>query len=306
MSFPSVPVERHASLPRPRAGADGATVRLSRERYDALVFDLDGTLLDGAGAVTPATRREVARARALGFLVLLATGRSVAGAAEAHAALDLDTDIVAYNGAWIGPRDGGTPWHYATIPDDLVAHLRPVESRAAFHFRHHRASKYTAPTPHPDHARVMAWFRNVVAVDPEAAGLPSAELLRVSLFYASMEESHAAWDDLTEDARARLHREVFPLALFPEFEDVGLVLTEVQRKGRGKSEALRLLAERHGVPPERVVAVGDQHNDLPLLRDAGLAVVMGNGVPAAKALADVVVGDHREDGVARFLATALA
>ena len=51
----------------------------------------------------------------------------------------------------------------------------------------------------------------------------------------------------------------------------------------------------------RVVAVGDQRNDIPLLRGAGLAVSMANGFPDVRAEADLVIGDHREDGLARWL-----
>ena len=47
--------------------------------------------------------------------------------------------------------------------------------------------------------------------------------------------------------------------------------------------------------------MGDQANDVTLLDGAGFAVSMGNGVPAVRALADLVIGDHREEGVARFL-----
>jgi hydroxymethylpyrimidine pyrophosphatase-like HAD family hydrolase len=50
-----------------------------------------------------------------------------------------------------------------------------------------------------------------------------------------------------------------------------------------------------------VVAVGDQQNDVPMLLHAGLAVAMGNAIPAARDVADLVIGDHREDGLAKWL-----
>ena len=190
----------------------------------------------------------------------------------------------------------------AMVPDDLVAHLHPVESRAAFHFRHQRESKFTHRTAHPEHPKVMGWFRNVVPVDPATTPLPHDDLLRVSLFYGTREVCDEGWHALSDDARTRLHREVFPMSLFPEFADVDLVLTEIQRKGRGKAEALRLLAERYGVPAARVVAFGDQHNDLPLLREVGLPIAMGNAIAQAKELAHHVIAPHTDDGVARFLA----
>jgi Cof subfamily protein (haloacid dehalogenase superfamily) len=274
-----------------------------RDRYDALVLDLDGTLLDGQGRVTPRTREEVTRLCDRGWIVLLATGRSLAGTRDVHAELGLDTDVVCYNGAWIGRRDGSCPWHYAPIPDDLLGEVAGVESRAEFLFRHQGDAKYTTRTGHPHHPRVTNWYVNAVVVEPPPAGaLPDRDLLRVSLFFEGAHHSDAAWSSLSGPARERLHREVFPMSIFPEFADVGLVLCEVQRRGLGKAEALRYLRERHGVPAERVIAVGDQANDLPLLREAGLAVAMGNAIPEAREVADVVIGDHREEGVARWIA----
>ena len=112
---------------------------ITRASYDALVFDLDGTLLDGAGQVTAAARAQLSRARDLGFLVFLATGRSLAGSKDIHADLGLDTEIVAYNGAWIGHRGTDAPWHYAAIPDDLVAHLQVFDRDLAARRQHLRA-----------------------------------------------------------------------------------------------------------------------------------------------------------------------
>ena len=63
----------------------------------------------------------------------------------------------------------------------------------------------------------------------------------------------------------------------------------------------RWLLERHGIPASRVVAAGDQQNDVGMLEGAGLAVSMGNGIPAAREAADLVIGDHKDDGLARWL-----
>ncbi len=123
----------------------------------------------------------------------------------------------------------------------------------------------------------------------------------MSLFFDGAEAVEAAWAGLSLAAREALHRETFPMAIFPGFEDVGLHLCEVQGRGNGKAEVYRYLLERHGIGAHRVVAVGDQRNDLSLLRDAGLPVAMGNAVEELRALARLVIGDHRDDGVARFL-----
>ena len=49
-------------------------------------------------------------------------------------------------------------------------------------------------------------------------------------------------------------------------------------------------------PP--VCAVGDDVNDIPMIRHAGLGVAMGHARPEVLAVADLITGGHNEDGVA--------
>jgi 5-amino-6-(5-phospho-D-ribitylamino)uracil phosphatase len=270
-----------------------------RETYDAILIDLDGTLLDGAGKLTARAVKAVAALAEAGVTPIVCTGRSVPGSRRIHRELGLATPIVAYNGGWIGPADGPPIVHHP-IPVEHTPHVVHTEGRACFSFRHHGERKFTGATDHAHHERVSAWYENVVRVDDHAA-LPTADLMRVSLFFESREHVDHAWDALPDHARTVLHRETFPLSMFPDFVDSHLVLCEVQKKGRGKAAGLDFLAAHLGVPPERTVAVGDQTNDVPMLREAGLAVAMGNSVPEALAHAHLVIGHHADDGFARWV-----
>src|SRR5262245_1842491 len=67
--------------------------------YDALVLDLDGTLLDEHSRVSPANREALLAAQAAGVRILVATGRS---SLSAHAVLEeigLDSPAIVFNGA---------------------------------------------------------------------------------------------------------------------------------------------------------------------------------------------------------------
>ena len=77
-------------------------------------------------------------------------------------------------------------------------------------------------------------------------------------------------------------------------------------KGMGKAEALRVVEERYGITPERVCAVGDADNDLPMLRAAGLGVAMGNALPEIQAEADLVIGANDTDAIAALVDGLLA
>lgn len=270
-----------------------------RDRYDAILLDLDGTLLDGESRVTPRTHRAVRTLVDAGFEVVLCTGRSWHGTIETHDALGLDTAIVAYNGEWIG-RPGEAPWRYATIPDPALDALWSVESRALFSFRHEGERKVSLRRDHPLQPRLVDWFSGAVLVDHEH-GLPGADLLRVSLFFDAEAHAEDACRVLDRDVREALRIETWALALFPEFADTDLQMCEIQVRSRGKAEALAYLQATRDIPASRVIAVGDQNNDLAMLEAAGLAVGMANGTPEVHALAHVVIGDHRDEGVAAWI-----
>ncbi|WP_308491107.1 phosphoserine phosphatase SerB [Microbacterium terrisoli] len=56
-----------------------------------------------------------------------------------------------------------------------------------------------------------------------------------------------------------------------------------------KASTLREWADRHGVPPERTIAIGDGANDLLMMQAAALGLAF-NAKPAVRAQADLVVG----------------
>jgi hypothetical protein len=68
-----------------------------------------------------------------------------------------------------------------------------------------------------------------------------------------------------------------------------------------KGVALREVAAILGVPMERVAAIGDSYNDLPLLRAAAFGIAMGSAPDGLKAEAHAVVGDVEHDGVAEAI-----
>jgi hydroxymethylpyrimidine pyrophosphatase-like HAD family hydrolase len=55
------------------------------------------------------------------------------------------------------------------------------------------------------------------------------------------------------------------------------------------------------VPPERVLAVGDSRNDVPMLRWAGIGVAMANASPEVRHAVGRVTGSCERDGAAQAI-----
>ena len=63
-----------------------------------------------------------------------------------------------------------------------------------------------------------------------------------------------------------------------------------------KGAALRQIAEYYGVGLHEVAAIGDMRNDIPMLREAGLGIAMGNAPPAVVSSAHVQTGPNTATG----------
>ena len=55
------------------------------------------------------------------------------------------------------------------------------------------------------------------------------------------------------------------------------------------------------IKPEEIIAIGDNINDKEMVQNAGLGIIMDNGAPYIKELADVIVANNNEDGVAEAI-----
>lgn len=64
-----------------------------------------------------------------------------------------------------------------------------------------------------------------------------------------------------------------------------------------KESALRQLAGLLKIEPAATMAIGDEQNDLGMIKAAGIGVAMGNAVSQLRAIADQVTADNNHNGV---------
>ncbi|WP_296112932.1 HAD family hydrolase [uncultured Limosilactobacillus sp.] len=72
-------------------------------------------------------------------------------------------------------------------------------------------------------------------------------------------------------------------------------------QGVNKGLAPQYLLEHHLAVPKEIVAVGDDENDLPMFKRAGISVAVANAAPSVRMQADIVGDTNENDGVARIM-----
>lgn len=268
--------------------------------YDALVLDIDGTLLDDREQLPVRTAEAIAAARKAGVKVMLATGRSHGGVHGIAERLKLDLPSVVLNGAAVYSHHEARLVDYYCLPASLSADL------VAFARRARLLPVVAGPTgqyvriPRPEEQSLLQGFHVVSAV-PEAQ-LLEIEPLRLTLFSLHHQSSGAFCDEVMEVCGSYpAYFTHFPLAALAACRESSAHVVDIQPDCGGKAEALRLLQTRFNIPPERVVAVGDAGNDIPILEAAGLGVAMGNATPAVKQVAKRVIGSNNTPALAELI-----
>ena len=87
--------------------------------------------------------------------------------------------------------------------------------------------------------------------------------------------------------------------------EIAYFYTEITNENANKWTAIEKLIEHLNIQKEEVVAIGDNINDEPMIKKAGLGVAMGNAAPYIKNIAKKVVADNNSNGVAEAIESAL-
>lgn len=272
--------------------------------HGILALDIDGTLLGPDGHLGERTRRAVHAAGVAGWLVTLATGRRWGSTKPVADDLGVEAPLIVFNGALV--RDSVTgeilvynPLHAALVRPLIQALLDRGLQPVLYEDIASGERLLTGPAER-DNGAIAGWLASIgTAYGPVVHRLSLDELLAVDGATRILVADEAARmrgiatlaDELGLEYRTLLYAE----------EPNGIQVAELLHPSGTKAAALAALARRYGLTLADVVAVGDGHNDLEMLEEAGLGVAMGQAPPEVQARADLTIGGHADEGLATFI-----
>lgn len=263
-----------------------------------VVTDLDGTLANSSGVFSSAALSMLQTLGNKGILRVVATGRSL------HTARYVLTDsfpidfLIFSTGAGILDWKTGKLLHSLELDGGAIAKAAQVlvdrGCDVMVHApspRNHEFVYLASPTPHPDF--LLRLNRHEPFARPAAAGRwpeSASQLLSI----CAPDEAHRLCAAV-KTAAGPLHvcRTTSP-------QDPSTVWLEVFHPHASKSKAAAWLAERHGIPREKTLALGNDYNDVDLLEWAGESAVVANAPDDLKARFPVVPSND-SDGFSHCL-----
>jgi len=257
-----------------------------------IVLDLDGTLLTDQQTISEKTKNTLFKAREAGHQIMIATGRPFRASQLYYNELMLTTPIVNFNGALVHhPKNKS--WQTVHTPIDMSVVHDVVDSVDKYQYENLIAEVMDDVFLHVENQTMMNMFnmgeprvtigniKSTLNEDPTSL-LIHAEEEKVAIIRKHLEDVHA---EMIEHRRwgAPFH------------------IVEIVKKGLNKAVGISLIAKEMNIPRERIIAFGDEDNDLEMIDYAGIGVAMSNGIDQLKSIANAVTLSNNEDGIAELL-----
>ncbi|MFV0393192.1 MAG: Cof-type HAD-IIB family hydrolase [Coprobacillaceae bacterium] len=261
--------------------------------FKLIALDMDGTLNNSEGVITPKTVNALINAQKEGATVVLASGRPAPGlnaeAKELHMK-DYHGLLLSYNGGKVIDMTTGNVLLEKALPNSLAKKL----------LRH--IEQFDVSPIVDDGKHLVTNNPNGFQVQHEAKG-NKLEIVHVENICDACDFNPAKILIASPEEKLK------PIAdqiIQPFKEELSFIFStrfylEATMKGIDKASSLQMICERLNITADEVIAFGDAENDISMLQFAGCGVAMGNARTAVKDIADEVTLSNNEDGIAYTL-----
>lgn len=272
--------------------------KMGTGKIKLVAADMDGTLLNRDRKITQYTQDVIKKAARRGVYFVPATGRAVNALPEELKAMEEVRYGIFSNGATIYDLKEKKVLYKNQFPKErileLLDWLKQFDAMASFSMDGQSYAQ-RSDMDNIDYYELDENTRSVVQgsrkIVPDLKDLLKKDgqtVEKITLLFKTMEE-----------------RERVKKAL-GEIKDIQFASSlpknvEISQKGCNKGDGLFHLAQILGIDKEETMACGDADNDQEMLENAGLAVVMENGLDSMKAIADYITVSNQENGVAKAM-----
>jgi 5-amino-6-(5-phospho-D-ribitylamino)uracil phosphatase len=254
-----------------------------------LALDVDHTILNTQRHIPAAVMTAIRQVRDAGAVVVLASGRGPGAIRTVVRELGSSGELaICYGGAWIGDIGTENGDSRPRFQEHRVAVPVALDAMAAARSRGIDIGWYVDETVHLE--APSRFFSRELAQTGEGfrysdpTTLPAPHKL---LAVRHRDQDVSCLTSLIGELAGRC-----------EATFIFDWLVEIWPRGVSKATGLLAFCRAIGVGLDAVAAIGDSENDLEMIREVGLGIAMGNGIPAVKKAARWVTGSNDEAGVA--------
>jgi hydroxymethylpyrimidine pyrophosphatase-like HAD family hydrolase len=266
-----------------------------------IALDLDGTLVNSRWEISEKDIQALAAAWERGVQVVIVTGRRIRAAAPYVAKIPFPVATITSNGALIRTPAGEVA-HQNFLPRDValkvletVRVLRPYTVVILDLPGRGQVTMEDCAIP----AGPLGWYLRTsldhLLLVPHLEAAVKSDPVQIMIGGPPADIAEAETLLRQADVGAALH------LTWTKYPDRNIAIFDIMNRGCSKGQALKFWAQRCGIPPGEIMAMGDNFNDLEMLEFAGLPVVMGNRIDGLHRPGWEITNPCDESGVARAI-----
>ena len=259
-----------------------------------IALDLDGTTLNSAKHISERTRKALEAAAEKGVHIVVATGRPFAALPKDVFDIHAIRYMLTSNGAAITDLEKNEIFYENCLDTGTVEAAVEMLKDTDYILEGFIGGKDYIEKEYYDHVKKTGRsFRDVNYILDTRN--PIEDLCGFLLEHREhVENINVNFEDVSCKPALREMLLTLPNATITTSFKNNM---EIGGPTTSKAEALRQLGRLLGVHKDEMLAAGDSPNDMAMLKEAGIAVVMGNGEEEVKAVADYITSDNDHDGV---------
>lgn len=267
-------------------------------KYKLLALDIDGTIVDENGVLSEKTRNSIIELQKRKITVVLATGRRLTTTLPIAEKLELTGPLVVHNGAVVFEQKSRNIIYKSGIEISVAQEILEVLHRESINYLLFTGESGgevgIAPTGSwAESENLLDLYLNESALFQDDI-IISQEPIRFSIIDRREKIEPLYWT-LIDKYGDKLNAMVFG-------EDRGIWLgIEIVPGNCHKGTGLMHVAQKLGINSTEVVAIGDNVNDLEMIKWAGFGVAMDNATPELKSSADYIAPSIEHDGVSKII-----
>lgn len=258
-----------------------------------VVSDMDGTLLNKDGKISPANEKAIQSIRAMGVPFVLCTGRIYSAVKPYAEYLKLKAPVIGCNGAIIKSPESGEILYINEMKPEVVNKVVDIFRKYDHYFHFYDEDTVYAEKRGPlfDYIEKMSQKLGGTGIKTEIVDDVK------TLIGSSVQVLKMGFNMIDEDVSPKIVEEVRTIKGLTVVQSAP-TLMDIMNEDVSKGKAIEALASIFNISTDEIMAMGDNDNDVEMIRTAGVGVAMGNARDAVKAVADDIAVHHEEDGVA--------
>lgn len=284
--------------------------------YKLITIDLDGTLLNRYGEVTEYTKNIIKQVTQKGILVVLASGRISESVLTIAKEIGANKYYISGNGSVLYDMKKNEILYENYLNKEKVLEIIELCEKNSIYYNIYTESSviakslnYNVAFYNYENTKKSSDKKTDINIVEDMYSYIKNSNINKFLKITICDESKIVFSSIIKKIKNIEDIDVLEVSHMSQKKiktgtkevEVGYFYTEVSSKNVDKWFAIEKVMQIENIKKEEVMALGDNNNDIIMIKNAGLGVAMGHSNDEVKKVADYITENNNEDGVAKAI-----